>query len=115
MPNYTVIYFGGKPILLLWDLQNNTSYTIKNKIKICSRYYLKFYYNFLVFYRDINSIFEDKDYYISLLKTIKIKSFPKLKSIGNINYDSVEQYIKMKNNKSKNLFRYNSYRNKLIK
>ena len=43
MSNSIVIYLDKIPILILWNLVNNTSYTVKNGEKLCSRYYLRYY------------------------------------------------------------------------
>lgn len=107
MSNYFIIYLDNEPFLILWNLKNNTSYTIKNGEKICSRYYLKFYYNFLSFFNYLNKdVFFDKNYYNYLLDNVKIKSLPNKKSIGNVNYDAIEQYINIRTGKRKDFFYY---------
>ena len=80
--------------------------------KLCSRYYLRFYYNFLAFFNSLDEIFKTKNYYYALLKTIKIKSLPNIKSIGNINYDAKEQLDNIKTGKRKNFYEYNSFKTK---
>jgi len=108
MSNSIVIYLDKTPILILWNLVNNTSYTVKNGEKLCSRYYLRYYYNFLSFFNSFYPIFKSKDYYYALLKTIKIKSLPTLKSIGDINSDAKEQLDNIRTGKRKDFFRYDS-------
>lgn len=120
MGNYNVLYLDRKPILILWDLRNNTSYTIKDGEKLCSRYYLKFYYNFLAFHNFINNIFHNRNYYYYLLSNINTKLLPNKKSMGNVNYDTIEQYNNIRTSKRKDFFSYNSYfntynENKLVK
>ena len=106
--NSVIIYLDKTPLVILWNLINNTSYTVKNSEKLCSRYYLRFYYNFLSFYNSYYPIFYTKDYYYALLNTIKIKSLPKLKSLGNINSDAKEQFDNIRNGVRKDFFRYDS-------
>ena len=111
-PAPVVGMYGGIP---LKDRVKNSittsAYTVKKGEKLCSRYYLRFYYNFLAFFNSLDEIFKTKNYYYALLKTIKIKSLPNIKSIGNINYDAKEQLDNIKTGKRKNFYEYNSFNN----
>ena len=108
MSNYIVVFKDNNPILILWCLKNTTTYKMIDNIKYCSEYYLKFYYNFLTYFNCINAVFKNSDYYLGLLKKIKIKELPELTSYGNINIDAKEQYINIKTHKTCSFFEYDS-------